>query len=196
MCGGDRWTDGRTEGWAAGRRPGVNTSTAKASVGPHRALARLGRYTRNHIYAHTWSKYPPTSYITHVTCSWEQGSCISFHTLPRPPPFHALPLLTLSLTSPSLSHCLQVPGSHGWELLTPLLVPATPVSRAGAGRGQGPGRGPPKPGARAGPSAWPLAPGAGAEGLLERRAQREGLRLWKMLKQAAPWPLLGSCCPA
>lgn len=65
----------------------VNTSMAKASVGPL-----------------------PTP-RTHVTCSQEQHSCISSHTPPHPPPFHALPPLTVTLISLSLSHGLQAPGA-------------------------------------------------------------------------------------
>lgn len=89
-------------GWEKGR---VNTSMAKASVGPH-ALRPGWRDT--HAFRVSTLR---TSHITHVTCSREQHSCFSSHTLPHPPPFHALPLLTLSRISPSLSHGLQAPGA-------------------------------------------------------------------------------------
>lgn len=89
------------------------------------------------------------------------------------------------------------PRSNGFKLPTALLVPVTPAGRAGAGKGLGPWLRPPislMP--QWHQSSWPLAPGARAEQLLERRSSAGGLggggcipHLWKMLKQAA----LGPC---
>lgn len=89
------------------------------------------------------------------------------------------------------------PRSHGCELPTPLLVPATPAGRAGAGIGLGPRMRPPVslvP--RWDQRAWPLAPGAGTERLLERRSSAGGTPSLENAKTSSPLAPAGLLLPS